>query len=86
MLDNMSRRGGVSFGGSNVVRRSDTFHFRGADIQAQVQEGSRNNTDFVQYSFALPNKAGQPVVLMVSGGPQKITHDWVQRLLDSVRQ
>jgi len=86
MLENMSRRGGVNFGVSNVERRTDTFHYRGGDIQAQVQEGSRNNTDFVQYSFALNDKAGRPVVLMANGSPQKVTHDWVQRLLDSVRQ
>jgi hypothetical protein len=83
MMDNMARRGGVTFG-SGAQHRTDTFHVRGADVQAQVEEGSRDNSDFVQYSFALTGKSGQPVVLMANGGSQQITHDWVQHLLDSV--
>jgi hypothetical protein len=84
MQENLERQGGASFGDTQL-RASETFRFRGSDIQGQVRGGARGRPGTLQYSFTLDGKDGEIVLLTVSGNEEQITHEWVQNLLDSVK-
>jgi len=82
MIDSMERRGGYQ---SFLNRRPDeTFRLRGADIQAQVNSRS-DKSNSVQYTLVFQGTSGKTVMLMVSGDENRITHEFVQMLLDSVK-
>jgi hypothetical protein len=82
MVDSMERRGGYE---SFLNRRPDeTFQLRGADIQAQVNSRD-DKSNSVQYTLVFQGTSGKTVMLIVSGDETRITHEFVQMLLDSVK-
>jgi hypothetical protein len=68
-------------------RANETFNVRGKDAVAEVGvvAGKNGVDDRLRYSLTLVSSTGAPILLVISGNEKTTTHDWVQKLLDSVK-
>jgi hypothetical protein len=68
-------------------RASETFNVRGKNVVAEVGVvGGKNGTNnALRYALTLESSSGGLAMLMISGSEETTTHDWVQKLLDSVK-
>lgn len=68
-------------------RPAEKFKVRGQDINAQVNlvTPKQGGAPMLQYMLAPDGANGDTVLLVIQGGEKSITHDWVQKFLDTVK-
>lgn len=68
-------------------RPAEKFKVRGQELPAQVNLVTPKNggTPQLQYMLAPDASNGDTVLLVIQGAEKNVTHDWVQKFLDTVK-
>jgi len=69
-------------------RKNESFKVRGKAVDSMVDVvASKGSGDarMHQYTLSVDGPSGQPVLMVITGPEKQVDHDWVQKLLDTVK-